>query len=151
MASAPGWAVLLAIGAFAVTGAPPFGTFLSELLILMRAIDLHYYATAGLLIIGLALAFTVICMHIGRVFLGAANSQHSVFQTDPDQRRTGHFTGLFAFFGSGDGPRHFVGRFEVDRALGSTIAKGLKFLSPFATPFPLGRCKPAYCAPNVHP
>jgi hydrogenase-4 component F len=80
MASAPGWAVLLAIGAFAVTGAPPFGTFLSELLILMKAIDLHYYATTGLLIAGLALAFIVICMHIGRVFLGAANSNTQYFK-----------------------------------------------------------------------
>jgi hydrogenase-4 component F len=80
MASAPGWAVLLAIGAFSVTGAPPFGTFLSELLILMRAIDLHYYATAGLLIVGLALAFIVVCMHIGRVFLGAANTNTQYFK-----------------------------------------------------------------------
>jgi hydrogenase-4 component F len=80
MASAPGWAVLLAIGAFAVTGAPPFGTFLSELLIQMKALDMHYYATTGLLIVGLALSFIALCMHIGRVFLGAANANTQFFK-----------------------------------------------------------------------
>jgi hydrogenase-4 component F len=79
MASAPGWAVLLALGTFAVTGAPPFGTFLSELLILMRAIDMHFYATTGLLMVGLALAFITVSMHIGRVFLGAASTQTKYF------------------------------------------------------------------------
>jgi hypothetical protein len=61
-------------------GAPPFGTFLSELLIHIKAIDMHYYATAGLLIVGLALAFIVVCMHIGRVVLGAANVNTQYFK-----------------------------------------------------------------------
>lgn len=79
MASAPGWAVLLAIGVFSVTGAPPFGTFLSELLILLKAIDMHCYTNAIILVIGLALAFIVVCMHIGRVFLGGANQHMKYF------------------------------------------------------------------------
>jgi hydrogenase-4 component F len=80
MASAPAWAVLMALGAFASTGAPPFGTFLSELLILMRAIDLHYYVNAALLLIALALSFIVVCMHIGKVVLGAPNVGLHYFQ-----------------------------------------------------------------------
>jgi len=80
MASAPAWAVLMTLGAFASTGAPPFGTFLSELLILMRAIDLHYYVNAALLLISFALTFIVICMHIGKVVLGAANPNYHYFR-----------------------------------------------------------------------
>jgi hydrogenase-4 component F len=74
MASAPAWAVLMAVGAFAVTGAPPFGTFLSEWLILMRTVELHYYINAALLVVGFALSFIVVCMHVGKVVLGAPNS-----------------------------------------------------------------------------
>jgi hydrogenase-4 component F len=80
MASAPGWAILLAVGAFSVTGAPPFGAFLSELLILMKAIDMHCYANAILLMFGLALAFIGVCMHLGRVFLGSANPHMQYFK-----------------------------------------------------------------------
>lgn len=80
MSAAPGWAVLLAAGAFAVTGAPPFGTFLSELLILIKAVDMHFYVSAGLLILGLSLAFIVVCMHIGRIFFGVANVNTQYFR-----------------------------------------------------------------------
>lgn len=80
MHSAPGWAVLLAAGTFAVTGAPPFGTFLSELLILMKIIDLHWYVNAALLLVGLALAFIVVVMHIGRVFLGGDSGHTNYFK-----------------------------------------------------------------------
>jgi hydrogenase-4 component F len=80
MASAPSWAVLMALGAFASTGAPPFGTFLSELLILMRAIDLHYYVNAALLLVALALSCIVLCMHIGKVVLGAPNTALHYFR-----------------------------------------------------------------------
>lgn len=80
MNSAPGWALLLAAGTFAVTGAPPFGTFLSELLILMKVIDLHWYANAAVLLVGLALAFIVVVMHIGKVFLGGNNGHTQYFK-----------------------------------------------------------------------
>lgn len=80
MASAPGWAVLITMAAFAATGAPPFGTFLSELLILMQAMDQHFYVNAALLLLGLSLSFIVICKHVGGVILGAPNQNMEYFK-----------------------------------------------------------------------
>ncbi len=80
MASAPGWAGLMAMACFAATGAPPFGTFLSEWLILMKTIDLHYYVNTGLLLISLTLSFIVVSMHVGRVLLGGPNPNLNYFR-----------------------------------------------------------------------
>jgi hydrogenase-4 component F len=80
MASAPGWAVLMAMACFASTGAPPFGTFLSEWLILMRTLDMHYYVNSGLLLVALTLSFIVICMHVGKVILGGPNPNFNYFR-----------------------------------------------------------------------
>jgi hydrogenase-4 component F len=80
LASAPGWGVLMILGALAAIGAPPFGTFLSEWLILMRAFETHYYFNAVLLLLGLSLSFIVISMHIGRVILGAGNPAFQYFR-----------------------------------------------------------------------
>ena len=80
MASAPCWAVLMAMACFASTGAPPFGTFLSEWLILMKTIDMHYYVNTGLLLISLTLSFIVICMHVGKVILGGPNPNFDYFR-----------------------------------------------------------------------
>ncbi len=65
---------------FAATGAPPFGTFLSEWLILMKTIDLHYYVNTGLLLISLTLSFIVVCMQVGRVLLGGPNPNFNYFR-----------------------------------------------------------------------
>lgn len=80
MASAPVWAVLMTMSAFAGTGAPPFGTFLSEWLILMKAMDQHYYVNVALVIIGLSLSFIVVCKHIGKIILGAPNPNLQYFR-----------------------------------------------------------------------
>ncbi len=80
MASAPNWAVLMVISTFAGIGAPPFGTFLSEWLILMKSIETHYYLNAVLLLTGLSLTFIFVSMHIGKVILGGANSKLNYFQ-----------------------------------------------------------------------
>ena len=80
LTAAPIWAVLMVLAAFAVTGAPPFGAFLSEWQILMRAIDLHYYVPAILCLIGLSLSFIVICMHVGKVILGTPSANFQYFR-----------------------------------------------------------------------
>jgi hydrogenase-4 component F len=80
MASAPGWAVLMILSTFAGTGAPPFGTFLSEWLILIKAIEARYYLNAALLLIGLSLTFIFVCMHIGKVILGSHNLKLNYFR-----------------------------------------------------------------------
>lgn len=69
--SAPSWAVLLAIAAFAVTGAPPSGAFLSELLILLRAIDQHQLLVVAALILALSVSFIAVAIHLSRILFGA--------------------------------------------------------------------------------
>ena len=78
--AAPIWGVLMVLSAFAVIGAPPFGTFLAEWLILMKAVDMKYYVPAVLCLVGLSLSFIVICMHIGKVILGSPNPNFDYFR-----------------------------------------------------------------------
>jgi hydrogenase-4 component F len=78
--SAPVWAVLMVLSSFAIIGAPPFGTFLAEWLILMKAVDMRYYVPAGLCLVGLSLSFIVICMHVGKVVLGSPNAKFDYFR-----------------------------------------------------------------------
>lgn len=80
MASAPGWAVLMALSVFAGMGAPPFGTFLSEWLILIRAVNVHCYVNVVLILLGLSLSFIVVCQHMGQIFLGTANPRLQYFR-----------------------------------------------------------------------
>lgn len=80
IASAPAWGVLMVLSVFAATGAPPFGTFISEWLILIKAIESHCYVNAGLLLLGLSLSFIVVCMHVGKVLFGAPNPKFDYFR-----------------------------------------------------------------------
>lgn len=66
----PVWALLLALSAFAVTGAPPFGAFISEWLILTQSIDGKDWLPATLLVLALALSFVAVCAHLGKVLFG---------------------------------------------------------------------------------
>ncbi len=76
---APSWAVLLAMSAFAVTGAPPFGSFISEWLILTRLTEVNEWLPVVLLVAGLALSFIAVCVHLGRVLLGKPKPGVAVF------------------------------------------------------------------------
>lgn len=80
MASAPAWGILLALSVFAATGAPPFGTFLSELLVLVKAFESNHSINAVLLLFAISLSFIVVCMHVGRVLLGAKSPQFDYFR-----------------------------------------------------------------------
>jgi hydrogenase-4 component F len=80
MKCSPLWAMLLILAAFAGTGAPPFGMFLSEWMILMKTVDKGYYVNFACCLIGISLSFVVICMHIGRVVLGAPNPNFQYFK-----------------------------------------------------------------------
>jgi len=60
---------LLGAGA-AVMGAPPFAAFASEWLLLARAADMHYFAIAIAIVIGLAISFVAVLIHLGRVVFG---------------------------------------------------------------------------------
>jgi hydrogenase-4 component F len=68
----PAWGVLLAAGTFAVAGSPPFGTFLSEWLLLASTVTAREIGAAVLVMVGLTITFVAVAAHIGRVLFGPA-------------------------------------------------------------------------------
>jgi len=73
--AAPGWAALFALSALAVTGVPPFGSFISEWLILVSSFESRHWLAAVLLLLGLSLAFIAVCLHAGKVLTGSPRSE----------------------------------------------------------------------------
>ncbi|MEN6403564.1 MAG: proton-conducting transporter membrane subunit [Armatimonadia bacterium] len=71
LGGAPVWGLLLAAGSFAIAGSPPFGTFLSEWLILRDTFAAGEILAAVVVLIGLTITFIAISTHIGRVLFGA--------------------------------------------------------------------------------
>lgn len=69
---APMWGILLIAGSFAIAGSPPFGTFLSEWLLLRDTFASGHFVAAGLVIAGLTVTFIAIVCHVGRVIFGNA-------------------------------------------------------------------------------
>lgn len=67
---------LLAAGA-AVMGAPPFGSFVSEWLMLAKITDTGHWGILLSLAIGLAISFVAVLVHLGKVVFGekSANSE----------------------------------------------------------------------------
>ncbi len=78
--SCPTWGCLLALATFAITGAPPFGTFLSKVSILAVLADRGHWILATILVTGTSLAFVSISVHIGRVLLGNPKANFAPFQ-----------------------------------------------------------------------
>jgi hydrogenase-4 component F len=72
--TAPAWGLLLGAGSFAVAGSPPFGTFLSEWLLLRDAFAAREILAAAVVILGLTVTFIALSTHIGRVLFGASPS-----------------------------------------------------------------------------
>lgn len=66
----PFWGILFMLAACAVTGAPPFGAFISEWLILARGAEFHEVGPVALVIAGLALSFIAVSVHVGQILLG---------------------------------------------------------------------------------
>jgi hydrogenase-4 component F len=65
--------VLWVAGFFAITGSPPFGTFVSELIILRGAIEGGHYVTAGLYLAALAAVFVGMAAIVLRMSYGGAS------------------------------------------------------------------------------
>jgi hydrogenase-4 component F len=68
----PAWGALLAAGTFAVAGSPPFGTFLSEWLLLTGTLAAREISAAVLVMVGLTITFVAVAAHVGRVLFGPA-------------------------------------------------------------------------------
>ncbi len=60
----------LLIGAFAISGAPPFAVFLSELNILRAGISSGQYVATGLLALFIVIAFCGVTFHLSRMVFG---------------------------------------------------------------------------------
>jgi len=60
----------LLVGAFAISGAPPFAVFLSELNILRAGISSAQYVATGLLVVFIVIAFCGITFHLSRMVFG---------------------------------------------------------------------------------
>lgn len=69
---APVWGGLLLAGSFAIAGSPPFGTFISEWLILSKTIASQEYLAAGVVVVGLTITCIAILVHVSRVVFGQA-------------------------------------------------------------------------------
>lgn len=63
-------ATALMVGSLAITGAPPFAVFLSELTILRSAVGLGQWLVLALLLLFLAIAFLAIMRHTNRMVFG---------------------------------------------------------------------------------
>ncbi len=68
----PAWGVLLAGAGFAIAGSPPFGTFLTEWLLLRDTFAAREYLAGGVVIVGLTITFLAITAHLGRMLFGRA-------------------------------------------------------------------------------
>lgn len=71
----PLWGILFACAAVAVTGMPPFGGFISELMILSLSADSAQGIAVGALLFALALGFIAVSLHVGRILWGRPKHQ----------------------------------------------------------------------------
>ncbi len=68
--SSPVAAIALLAGAFAIAGAPPFGLFVSEFVILKAGLASGQYAVVGLLAFLVVIAFCAVMLHVNRMAFG---------------------------------------------------------------------------------
>ena len=77
----PAWSAILLLGAFAVTGAPPFGAFAAEWLLLAKTTQMHLWVVLACLLIALTLSFLAVVMHVGKMLCGVPKRQEVVLPT----------------------------------------------------------------------
>jgi len=78
--ASPVWGIVLIAAGFAIAGSPPFGTFISEWLLIRDAFASGEIAATIAVIVGLTITFMAITTHVGRVVFG---SEHSPAKTAP--------------------------------------------------------------------
>jgi hydrogenase-4 component F len=80
LSACPIWGCLLAMAAFAVTGAPPFGSFVSELSILSASAETGSWLLVWLMVLAIATAFVAVSVHVGRILFGTARANFQGMQ-----------------------------------------------------------------------
>jgi hydrogenase-4 component F len=78
--SSPLWGVLLTVATFAVTGMPPFGSFVSEIWILTNSAGNGNWGIVCSLLVALAIALVAVSTHVGRVLFGGPKANFAAFQ-----------------------------------------------------------------------
>jgi hydrogenase-4 component F len=68
--ASPVWGIVLAAAGFAIAGSPPFGTFISEWLLLRDTFASGETVAAIVMVVGLTITFIAIATHVGRVVFG---------------------------------------------------------------------------------
>lgn len=77
LVAAPGTGALLLLGGLALAGVPPFAMFSSEFLILSAGVSQGEGVGAGLLLIGLVVAFGALLWHLTRMLLGRPGPRYA--------------------------------------------------------------------------
>ncbi len=72
LGDAPAWGMVMAAASFAIVGSPPFGTFLSEWLLLRDTLAAGSVAAGAFVLVGLTVTFIAVSAHVGRVLFGEA-------------------------------------------------------------------------------
>jgi hydrogenase-4 component F len=80
MKSSPLWGCLLTLGTFAVMGLPPFGSFVSEMLILANSATSGRWVLVLALVSALGIAFVAVSTHVGRILFGGPKPSFAAFQ-----------------------------------------------------------------------
>jgi len=78
--SSPIWGGLLALASLSVTGSPPFGSFVSEIAILVASANSTHWILAIFLLIAIAVSFVAISTHVGGVLFGGAKPGAAISQ-----------------------------------------------------------------------
>ncbi len=79
LSAQPIWSVGLMAGACAITGSPPFGSFVAEWQLLVAGSTQHYWLMVGVLLASLAISFLAIAAHLGKILLGTPRNSESIF------------------------------------------------------------------------
>lgn len=70
--TSPVWGALLVLASLSVTGSPPFGSFISELAIVVATANASHWVLSIFLIIGMAVSFVAVSTHVGAILFGTA-------------------------------------------------------------------------------
>jgi hydrogenase-4 component F len=70
--TSPIWGALLALASLAVTGFPPFGSFISELAIVVASANASHWVLSIFLVVGMAVSFVAVSTHVGAILFGTA-------------------------------------------------------------------------------
>ena len=78
--ASPVWGIVLIAAGFAIAGSPPFGTFISEWLLIRDTFASGETVAAIVIIVGLTITFIAITTHMGRIVFG---HEHDPARTAP--------------------------------------------------------------------